>query len=191
MKTYFVSDLHFFHKNIVSFTDRGKFTTQENHTEWLIELWNQQVQKGDTVWHLGDFSFGNRNRTADVLRRLNGGIYFLKGNHDKEDDLDYFCYNLNYCICWYDYKEIKIQETPTVLFHFPVSAWHKQGYGSYHLHGHSHGHLKPEFQKGKILDVGLDSAIKLYGQPKFFDEDMIVEYMASKGRFVSDHHAER
>jgi len=190
MTTYFVSDLHFFHKNIVSFTDRGKFTTQENHTEWLIELWNQQVQKGDFVWHLGDFSFGNTEQTVQITKQLNGQIFMLKGNHDKAQTLE----NLKSCGLiqdWYDYKEIKIQDTPTVLFHFPVAAWHRQGYGSYHLHGHSHSNLKQEFQQGKILDVGLDNAIKLYGQPKFFDEDMIVEYMASKERFVSDHHAER
>ena len=135
MKTHFVSDLHFFHKNIVSFTDRGKFTTQENHTEWLIELWNQQVQKGDTVWHLGDFSFGNTEQTVQITKQLNGQIFMLKGNHDKAQTFE----NLKSCGLiqdWYDYKEIKIQGTPTVLFHFPVAAWHRQGYGSYHLHGH-------------------------------------------------------
>lgn len=42
---YFTSDLHFGHSNIVKFTDRNKVTTSEEHDDWIIDLWNKQVEK--------------------------------------------------------------------------------------------------------------------------------------------------
>ena len=90
---------------------------------------------------------------------------------------------------WYHYEEIKIGDTPTVLFHFPIASWHKQNYGSIMLHGHSHGAFTEG--KGKILDVGLDSSFNLYGNHKFFTEDNIIEYMKLREKKVVDHHAER
>jgi calcineurin-like phosphoesterase family protein len=190
MKTYFTSDLHFLHKNIVSFTERSKYTTQEDHTEWLIDLWNSTVNKTDKVYHLGDFCFGNTEQATEIVKRLNGQIFMLKGNHDKSQTLE----NLKSCGLiqeWYDYKEIKIRGNSTVLFHFPLASWHKQGYGSWHLHGHSHGNLSKEHSLGKILDAGLDSMIQSYGQASFFDEDMIEAVMQEKQKYISDHHADR
>ena len=138
MKTVFCSDLHYLHKNICDYTDRKLVTTPEKHTEWLTELWNKEVQPEDTVWHLGDFCFSTKyDVVAGIVRGLSGNKNFIKGNHCdarilnklKEDGL------INN---WYDYKEIKLGEDriPVCLFHFPVACWHKQGYGSWHLHGH-------------------------------------------------------
>jgi calcineurin-like phosphoesterase family protein len=190
MKTYFTSDLHFLHKNIVSFTERSKYTTQEDHTEWLIDLWNSVVNKADKVYHLGDFCFGNYEQMKDIVKRLNGQIFMLKGNHDKFEHLQRLK-DENLIQACYEYKEIKIRGNSTVLFHFPVTSWHKQGYGSWHLHGHCHSNLKKEHQKGKILDVGLDNMIQSYGQASFFDEDMIEAVMQEKQKYIADHHADR
>jgi calcineurin-like phosphoesterase family protein len=33
-RTHYTSDLHFRHKNIVKFTDRGNETTKDEHDEW-------------------------------------------------------------------------------------------------------------------------------------------------------------
>ena len=52
MTKFYTSDLHFFHRNIVKFTNRGEVTTQENHDEWLVNLWNSQVKAGDLVYAL-------------------------------------------------------------------------------------------------------------------------------------------
>jgi calcineurin-like phosphoesterase family protein len=40
-----------------------------------------------------------------------------------------------------------------VLSHFPLEVWDRKHYGSYHLHGHSHGNLPP---RGRRMDVGVD-----------------------------------
>lgn len=185
----FTSDLHFFHKNICKFTDRHKFTNPDNHTEWLINLWNSQVQPGQEVYHLGDFFFSSKyDQVAEVINQLNGRITCIKGNHCDTRLMRKLEENL-LISAFHEYKEIKIAHHSVVLFHFPVMAWNKQGHGSLHLHGHCHGNLKDS--KGRMLDVGLDNAYNLYGEHKFFTSEDIMEYMQNRSVYTPDHHKER
>jgi calcineurin-like phosphoesterase family protein len=183
----FTSDLHFGHKRIVEFTNRAvDCNSQDNHTRWLIDLWNTQVLAGDLVYHLGDFSFfKNYNDVAHVVSQLKGTKIFIKGNHDKREHLDQLVKD-QLIAAWYDYKEIKVKDTPTVLFHFPIASWHHQSHGSWHLHGHCHGNFK-DF-RGKMLDVGLDSAYNLYGEHKFITEDEILQFMQHEDIYSADQH---
>lgn len=136
MKTYFTSDLHWHHNRICEFTNRKLFTTPEEHTEWLIDIWNKQVTKADKVYHLGDFSFSHKyEEVAKVISRLNGQKFMIKGNHDRSEILDKLKAN-NLIQNWFDYKEIKVGETPACLFHFPIASHHRQHYGSFMIHGH-------------------------------------------------------
>lgn len=185
MKTYFTSDLHFHHRGICKFTDRKDFTTQEQHDDWLANIWNSQVRNQDKIWHLGDFSFSHdKEEVLAFVKQLKGQKFFIKGNHDRSEMLDYLKEN-NAIQNWFDYKEIKIAGIHTCLFHFPVASWCRQHYGAWHLHGHSHG----EFQgQGKILDVGIDSAYKLLGEHRFFTEQDIEQIMKSKEIQIDDNH---
>jgi calcineurin-like phosphoesterase family protein len=185
-KTIFTSDLHFRHKNIVEYTNRDIETTKQEHDEWLVDLWNSSVDKGDLVWHLGDFCFArNEAEIETLLKRLNGVKHFIKGNHDDREVLNTLKKN-NAIAWWGDYREIKVCGNSTVLFHFPIANWHKQHHGAFHLHGHSHGSYFVE--DGKILDVGLDSAYNIYGKHKFFTEKDVLEYMQGRSVVVNDHH---
>lgn len=185
---YFTSDLHHEHRNIVKFTNRGVDTDQENHTKWLREVWNSQVKAGDLVYHLGDFSFGRSYmEIRKFIDSLNGHKILIKGNHDSSDILDRLKGD-NSIIKWTHYEEIKIKNNSVVLFHFPISSWHKQGHGSWHLHGHCHGNHKDN--KGYMLDVGIDNVYNLTGQHKFLSEDDIYDIMQSKQVYISDNHRE-
>ena len=184
---FFTSDLHLGHKRICEFTNRKLVTSQEEHDEWLIELWNSQVPAGSMVYILGDVSFGKLKQTKEILTKLNGQIIIVKGNHDRTEDLIELEVQ-GYIAKWYQYKEIKIGETPVVLFHFPISSWHKQHYGSWHLHGHSHGAFQGQ---GKILDVGIDSAYNIFGEHKLFSENDIVALMQQKEKLVAEQHRNR
>jgi len=187
--TFFTSDLHFFHKKIVDFTERKEVTTAEDHTEWLIKLWNDQVESGDVVYHLGDFTFGTYNRTFEILSRLKGRKIFIKGNHDNTGVLNRL-HASGAIEAWCDYKEIKIDGHNIVLFHFPIVSWHKQGHGSWHLHGHCHGNLKHQFKIGKMLDVGIDNLYKKTGEHKFADVEFLKSYMDNCKVQIADHHRE-
>lgn len=79
--TYFTSDTHFFHQNIIQYCDRP-FSSIEEMNEKLIENWNSVVGKNDIVWHLGDFCFGKKENILEVLPKLNGKINLVMGNHD-------------------------------------------------------------------------------------------------------------
>lgn len=182
----FTSDLHMAHKRIVEFTNRSVDTTQENHDEWLVHLWNSQVTKGDVVYSLGDYSFAkNYDDIAKFTQQLNGQKIFIKGNHDRREHLDQLVKD-NLIQAWYDYKEIKLQDVPTVLFHFPISSWHRQSHGALHLHGHCHGNFKD--YRGKMLDVGLDSAYNLYGEHKFITEEAVIAFMKDQSIYLADQH---
>jgi len=183
----FTSDLHFGHNRIVEFTNRGKeCLSQENHDRWLINLWNDEVSSGDTVYHIGDFSFHKKYEDiADVVSTLKGNKIFIKGNHDRREYLDRLV-NDNLISAWYEYKELKVNDYTAVLFHFPIASWHKQSYGSWHLHGHSHGNFKDS--KGKMLDVGIDSVYNMYGKHKFLDEHQIKYRMDSIPIYLADEH---
>ena len=185
-RTYFTSDLqlHFFHKNICKYTDRNLVTTAEQHDQWLIDLWNSQVNKGDLVYVLGDVSFGKLDQTIKILSQLNGQIIVIKGNHDKREELNKLN-ELNLIQNWHDYKEITINKQPICLFHFAIAAWHKQGYGAWHLFGHSHGTFE---NTGLSLDVGIDSSYNYFGEHKLFTFEDIESIMKTKTFEVQDHH---
>lgn len=156
----------------------------------MIDLWNSQVKAGDLVWHLGDFCFSRDvNEIEDILRKLNGVKHFIKGNHDDRKILTELK-KRNAISWWGDYKEIKLGKQTAVLFHFPMAVWHKQHYGSLHLHGHSHGNYW--VSQGKVLDVGLDNTYTNWsGKHKFFTEDDIITYMNERKIAVLDHHQQR
>src|SRR3990167_7246288 len=83
---YFTADLHFGHKNIITFCNRPFAGTQEMNRA-LIDNWNSRVQKSDEVYLLGDVSFAAAEYTKHMLEQLNGKIYLIKGNHDSDKAL--------------------------------------------------------------------------------------------------------
>ena len=185
MTIYFTSDLHFGHKRICELTNRWRFTTQEEHTDWLINLHNSRVQSGDTVYVLGDLSFCKEKETIRILEQLNGDIVVIRGNHDSRTQLKKF--ERDGLICnWHEYLELRVEELPVMcMMHYPIVVWNKQHHGSIMLHGHSHGSFQGE---GKILDVGLDSAYNLFGEHKYLSLKEVESYMAERSVVVKDHH---
>ena len=188
MKTVFCSDLHFRHRNICDYTERKLETTPELHDEWVTDLWNSEVNPGDIVYHLGDFCFNSKYEILrDIVRKLNGQKHFVIGNHDKEENFKKL--KTEGLLHWYGhYKEIKIKDTKVVLSHFPFASWHRQHYGSWHLHGHTHASYQGV---GKVLDVGLDMSFKLCNRHKFFSEQMIEDFMQIRETVVTDGHKPR
>jgi len=110
------------------------------------------VSKGDLVYHLGDVAWWKaawKEEIPKLIKRLNGQIYLIKGNHDKmiatkHKDLFTAIKKLH---------RIKIAEQTVVLCHFAMRVWHRSHHNSWHLYGHSHGELPGQ---GKSFDVGMD-----------------------------------
>lgn len=190
MNTWFTSDLHFNHKRITELTPRGKYTTADNHTQWLIDLWNSQVNKQDTVYHLGDFNFSSKYEDwLKVLSKLNGRINLIRGNHDDEKVLKVIKGVSGLIHSQHDYKEIKLEDKKVVLCHYPLQSWNRMQYGSLMLHGHCHGSLIDT--GGKRVDVGLDSAYNIFGKHQFFHANDVLEYMQNRPVVNTDHHSDK
>jgi calcineurin-like phosphoesterase family protein len=91
--TFFASDHHFGHANILTFTDsQGKptrvFDSVDAMNEHMIDRHNSVVKNGDTVWFLGDVVINRR--FLPLIQRLNGRKRLVMGNHDIFKNKDYY-----------------------------------------------------------------------------------------------------
>lgn len=79
MQTFFIADTHFGDDNIRRYENRPYESVSEMDRA-MIENWNKTVNKNDEIYVLGDFGADGYER--DILSRLNGVKYLIKGNHD-------------------------------------------------------------------------------------------------------------
>jgi calcineurin-like phosphoesterase family protein len=172
-KLFFCADPHFGHKSIIDFCERP-FTNVDTMDDALIRNWNATVPPDGTVFLLGDFSFHKKDHSEWILNQLNGRIILIRGNHDHTKNIKFFDEV-------HEMLQIKVVDnvrgkfqgcTHITMCHFPMAIWNKKQYGSWHLHGHSHGTYKPAmnvsdhhfkelpedifFKYNKLLDVGVD-----------------------------------
>lgn len=132
----------------------------------IIDNINEVVFPGDTLFHLGDFSFGkDRNKTNEAAKYLDRikckNVILIPGNHDphykngmpRKEFADLFAG----CFPFYRVKtEADDKKIEIFLFHYACRVWNKSHYGAWHLFGHSHGYLNvPETSLS--YDVGVDS----------------------------------
>ena len=117
--------------------------------EKLIENWNGRVSKDDDIYHLGDFGFARHEKLDEILQRLNGRKYFIKGNHDKPMK----CLGKHF-VWMKDYADISDDGRHVVLCHYGLRVWNRSFHGkTVMLYGHSKGSLPPIKNS---LDVGVD-----------------------------------
>lgn len=185
---FVTADSHFWHSNIIKY-DQRPFTNVEEMNEILIKNWNNVINNNDIVFYLGDLSFGTTEQTKYIVSRLNGKIHFILGNHDRESDilsLDRFESVSDYIFLLVEDEDAKRKYQDIVLMHYPILSWDKAHHGSWHLHGHEHGHLMKNnrnkiYYERKVLDVG--SNIHNYS-PLSYTE---IKAIMSK-RIISEHH---
>lgn len=146
--TWFSSDLHFGHGNILKYCDRP-FSSVEEMDEAIVENHNKLVKPNDDYYCLGDVTWYGSQRTAQLLKRMNGKKKLIRGNHDHDKNLiPHFEYVRHY-------DTIKLDGIRIVLMHFPILSWDGQYHGTIHLHGHTHNTID---NSGTLrFDVGVDS----------------------------------
>ncbi len=167
--------------------------------EELIKAWNNVVLEEDEVYHMGDFSLTNDEKTNKILQRLNGKIHLIKGNHEKS--VLNKQYNRDRFEWIKDYYELKIsinefdftvptrnKEITIIMSHYAMRVWNKSHHGAIHLYGHSHDSLDKEGVWGKSMDVGVDSAYRILGEYRPFSLREIIDIMDKRDIHVIDHH---
>ena len=186
--TFFISDTHWGHANIIKYSNRPYKDVDEMNDKMAVE-WNKIVKPDDVVYHQGDVAFMPFAKLKSYLWRLNGTIHVVLGNHDKavsQNKKDLLAQGKIASIS--HYNELKLPGTPMiVLFHYGMRVWNKSHHGSILLYGHSHGSLPPY---GKSVDVGVDSKeITSEYRPIHLDE--VLKYMSKRETPVVDHHGMR
>lgn len=148
---WFTSDFHLGHANIIRYCSRP-FDSVDEMDAAILERLNEAVKQDDELYFLGDLCFGRPDRVEAYLSRIRcRNIYFVCGNHDAK--VLRFAHLFRWCK---DLAEVNIDGHRVVLCHYPMRAWNKSHYGSWHLHGHTHGRL-PEDPHALSLDVGVDT----------------------------------
>jgi calcineurin-like phosphoesterase family protein len=83
---WLTADPHFFHQRIMEYADRP-FSSVEEMNEVLIQNWNRVVKPQDDIYLLGDWAFTNTTNKQELMGRLNGNVYLVRGNHDNRDTI--------------------------------------------------------------------------------------------------------
>ena len=170
MTTWFTADLHFGHRNIITYCDRP-FTDVDQMNELLVRNWNETVDPEDTVWVLGDVAMGRIDESLALVTRLAGHKILVAGNHDR---------------CWFGHGEraeewqqryldagferiiqgsthVSIGDTSVLACHFPYTGDSQaiERYvehrpvdeGEWLIHGHVHEQWA---NNARMINVGVD-----------------------------------
>lgn len=140
-RKFYIADTHFSHENVIQFDNRP-FATIEEHDRVLIERWNSVIKnKNDHVYVLGDFIWKAKG-ASDILKKLNGSIHLIIGNHDKH--YTSFKNYRQYLVEATHMKEVKDNKIRIVLSHYP-NLWHRIHRNDNHAHFYGHVHMTDEF----------------------------------------------
>ena len=151
---YLISDTHFRHQNILKYANRD-FQSVEEMNEHMIERWNKTISNKDTIYHLGDFAFGNKEQISEIVNRLNGRKILIKGNHDAKS-------------CkWYMERGFEIALDSGILLEDKYLLTHKptniENSKFINIHGHLH-------QKTIGSEYYFNASVELIGyKPILFD----------------------
>lgn len=188
-KIWFVSDVHFGHKNVITYCNRP-YQTVDEMTAAIVKIWNRTVKPQDTVYFLGDFSLNPKwSRTQAPL--LNGKKILVAGNHDachishKKADKFVAKYLED---GWVEvhkhqhYMQLKTGQN-VLLSHLPYNNEYDTRYSEFKLKDNGmvliHGHLHGKYRKNKNqIDVGFDGDLKLWS------EDEIIKLLEDPRDFI-------
>lgn len=183
-QTFFISDTHFNHSNILEYTKRP-YKTLEEMNRALIELWRSRVQPDDYVVHCGDFFMGRSDDAPAIFAQLTGKIVLTPGNHDK---LMFKTRLVDKLVLYDKILEMQLGKDCVVACHFPIDVWNNAHKGWFHVHGHSHG---SSYDVGGRVDVGVDAFCAPSGAPRRWSEVREYLYRPENKYVPQDHHGKR
>lgn len=159
-KTFFTSDSHFGHENIMKYCRRDKFMTSDEialldaadrgeidqHTvhicpasvgrmnKAMIDNINAVVGENDILYHVGDVFWGHELDFAKSIRDQIKcrTIHHIWGNHDEPEVASLFASSEKYA-------EVIVDKQRIFLCHYPMRSWDKSHKGVWSLYGHVHG----------------------------------------------------
>lgn len=157
---WLTSDLHFNHVNILKYEPVSRpFETVEEMNEVIIKNWNDRVKPGDTVYVLGDMIMGQLDAGKECLKRLNGKIVLIRGNHDSSKRIKMY---KEMGVEVHDIYYLPYKGRYFILCHFPIASEEfikmviKDNSEVVNLYGHIHSNAPKGYVNG-TYHVGLDT----------------------------------
>lgn len=195
-KIFFTGDLHFGHENVLAF-DHRPFQTIEEMDEELIRRWNSKVGKGDLTYVLGDMIWKTRNDDApSLIKRLNGQIILIKGNHDRflhnakaKDALAGIKDYDDVCVTLEDGTKKRV-----ILSHYFMPMYNGHRYQAIHLHAHSHFTDEADFEvdfANYLNSIGCKNEVYNVGCMYWNYEPVTLDEIIAHGRTVRPNYGER
>lgn len=178
MTTYFTADTHFGCGRLRKHT-RSEFTTIEEHDEALLDGINRTVSRGDQLVIVGDFCLKKPGRYRPKIKCRH--IFYVLGNHDKMGAIQR---SFGGHVWWH--KMIKLERGMVWACHYPTAYWPQSHYGAFHAYGHLHASAEREvamdsaFPGRRSMDVGVDSAYKIFGDYRPFSSDEFFDLLAGQ-----------
>lgn len=172
MATWFTSDLHLGHANIIRYCDRP-FASVPEMDRALVDRWNQVVAPDDVVWVLGDVALGPIAESLPLVGDLAGHVILVSGNHDRcwpghgrrAEGWTRRYLDAGFAEVHHGVVATEVAGTPVRLCHFPpegdshdedrFDAFRPVDDGGWLLHGHVHTRWA---QRGRMVNVGVDTA---------------------------------
>jgi calcineurin-like phosphoesterase family protein len=158
---WFTADTHLEHGAVIRHS-RRPWNNPEDMNEALISNINEVVGRRDTLYHLGDFAWKGTRIKYWRDRIVCKDVRLVCGNHDpttKNGTPKEWLKEIFQGVTSLSWVRIesRIPGNPKqliVLCHYGFETWHKMHFGSWHLHGHSHGSLGVKVGR---MDVGVDA----------------------------------
>ena len=174
VRMFFTADTHFGHR-LMAFQrghapgagSRDDVTLERvrAHDEDIVASWNSVVSAEDVVWHLGDLTLMHTAEITDILRRLNGRIRLVLGNHDRahplfreraitaqqkllRNGIEYVCTAARVTVAggsWGSRDDHQFR------------AWQLEPYDDWLLHGRTHSHAATLAEIPRQIHVGWDA----------------------------------
>ena len=212
-RVFFTSDTHYGHTNIcrgvtnwrdengnVPADQTRDFETLEQMNDKIVESINSVVGEDDTLFHLGDWSFGGFENIEEFRNRIVcKNIHLVLGNHDhhierNKGDIQRLFSSVNQYlrlqVSVYPGTKLYAGEVDLVMMHYPIASWHNMNDGVIHLHGHVHLPSDKKLSQGKAMDVGVDGNNMMP-----YSLGQIIKIMQTqpiaKLSLPQDHHEER
>lgn len=85
-RIWVTSDLHLGHNKDFLYGARG-FENIREHDEILVNNWNSLVEPYEDVYILGDVMLNDINSGIEYMKKLNGNLKFIFGNHDTDNKI--------------------------------------------------------------------------------------------------------
>lgn len=216
-RLFFCSDSHYGHSNICRGTSTWvdadeatrNFSTLEKMNTQIVNNINSSIKEDDILFHLGDWSFGGRDRILEFRKRLIcKNIFIVPGNHDHHiksnkvlegengenvNAKDLFTEVLPEIVhldLRINYSRVKVEKYNFILSHFPIASWTDMNKGFFHLHGHLHLPSDKKITGGKAMDIGLDGN-NLYPYPLSKVLSIMKKQEIRTLKVPEDHHRKR